>query len=51
MTDVICALLLGACIGGLIVLYWMSPKKPLRDTFNDIHHSEDSLEQRARRVQ
>lgn len=43
-------LCLGACIGGLIVLGWMSPKKPLRDTFNEMHHAPENIEQRSRRV-
>ncbi len=44
-------LCLGAAIGALIVTGWKSNGKPLVDQFNDIHHSEESLEQRARRVQ
>lgn len=43
-------LCLGAVVGGLIVLGWASPKKPLRDTFNEMHHSDESIEQRSRRV-
>ncbi len=44
-------LCLGGCIGGLVVVGWLSPKKPLRDTFNDMHHSDESIEQRSRRIQ
>lgn len=41
---------LAAVIGALAGIGWMSPKKPLRDTFTEMHHSEESIEQRSRRV-
>jgi hypothetical protein len=43
-------LCLGACIGGLIVIGWLSPDRPLRDQFSEMHLSDESIEQRSRRV-
>lgn len=42
---------LAAVVGLLCGIGWASPKKPLRDTFNEMHHAPENIEQRSRRIQ
>src|SRR4051812_19892790 len=43
--------IIGAIAGSLLTAAFMSDRRPLIDQFNEIHHSPESIEQRARRVQ
>lgn len=51
MALVVGLLCVGAALGALIVVAWMSDRRPIIDQFREIHGGEDDLERRIRRLQ